>query len=262
MDLKLKGRRAFVTGANRGIGAAIAEGLAAEGVHLALFARRRDEAERVVAGLRDRYGIVGTAIAVDLSVPAQIPPAVAQGVEALGGVDILVNCAGGATRGHYDQVADEDWEASFAVKPLGLIRMTRETAPHLKKSDQARIINISGTRGREPGVFSAVAGPINFATLSATKVLANELGPHGITVNAVNPGSTDTRRWDELVRITAEERKLSSEDAEKHLLREVPMGKVVRSTDIADLTTFLASARAGMITGTAINVDGGRTRSI
>jgi len=195
----------------------------------------------VAANLRERYGIRAIAIRLDLAERTQIPGAVAKALAEFGRVDILVNCAGGATRGHYDQIADEDWEASFAVKPLGLIRMTREVAPHLAHSDQARIINIAGTRGREPGVFSAVAGPINFATLSATKVLANELGPKGITVNAVNPGSTETRRWDELVRITAEERGLSSEDAARHLLREVPMGRVVRSTDIADMTVFLAS---------------------
>jgi NAD(P)-dependent dehydrogenase (short-subunit alcohol dehydrogenase family) len=107
-----------------------------------------------------------------------------------------------------------------------------------------------------------MAGPINLGTLSVTKVLANELGPLGITVNAINPGSTDTGRWDELVRMTSNELGVSAQNAEKHLLREVPMGRVIQSSDIADLCVFLASARAGAISGTAINVDGGRTRSI
>lgn len=107
-----------------------------------------------------------------------------------------------------------------------------------------------------------MAGPINMGTLSATKVLANEFGPLGITVNVINPGSTDTGRWDQLVTMTARDHGISAADAEKHLLREVPLGRVVRPSDIADLAVFLASARAGMITGTSINVDGGRTRSI
>ena len=111
-------------------------------------------------------------------------------------------------------------------------------------------------------MFSVMAGPINFGTLSATKVLANALGPKGIAVNAINPGSTDTRRWQELRRLTAVERDLSEEEAERYLLREVPLGRVVRPEDVADLTVFLASARAGMISGCAVNVDGGRTRSI
>jgi NAD(P)-dependent dehydrogenase (short-subunit alcohol dehydrogenase family) len=92
--------------------------------------------------------------------------------------------------------------------------------------------------------------------------MANEFGPHGITVNAIAPGSTATRRWTELVEITARERGESVAAAEKYLLREVPLGKVITPEAIADLVVFLASARAGLISGCAINVDGGRTRGI
>jgi NAD(P)-dependent dehydrogenase (short-subunit alcohol dehydrogenase family) len=92
--------------------------------------------------------------------------------------------------------------------------------------------------------------------------LANALGPEGITVNAVNPGSTDTGRWNDLIGRTARERGVGEAEAEKHLLSEVPLGRVVMPDDVANVVVFLASARAGMISGTAINVDGGRTRSI
>ena len=104
--------------------------------------------------------------------------------------------------------------------------------------------------------------PLDLGTLSITKALANEFGPLGITVNAICPGSTDTGRWTELVNITARERGLSIEDAKKHLVGDVPMGRVVVPEDIAGITVFLASAQAAMITGVAINVDGGRTRGI
>ena len=117
-------------------------------------------------------------------------------------------------------------------------------------------------RGREPGPQSVMAGPINFGTLSVSKALANELGPFGITVNAIAPGSTRTRRWDELVAMTAREHNLSDEKAEARLLDEVPLRIVIEPEDISDLAVFLASARARAISGTAINVDGGRTRSI
>jgi len=98
--------------------------------------------------------------------------------------------------------------------------------------------------------------------IAVTKAMANEFGPQGITVNAVNPGSTDTGRWAELVNMTARKRGVSREQAEKYLNREVPMGRVVQPEDVADLCVFLASSRASMISGVAINVDGGRTRSI
>lgn len=263
MELGLKGRKAIISGANRGIGRVIAAALAAEGVHIAALGRNLPACEEAAAELREQHpGLTAIAVQVDLNQPPTIESAVAAAVKALGGVDILVNCAGGAYRGRLEEIPDEMWERYFKAKPLGLLRMTRAALPHLKRSNQGRVINISGTRGREPEAHSMMSGPINFGTLSLTKAMANEFGPFGITVNAIAPGSTRTRRWDELVGITARERGLGIEAAEKFLLQEVPLGKVIDPQDVADLAVFLASARARLISGCAINVDGGRTRSI
>lgn len=263
MDLSLKGRTAFITGASRGIGKAIAAALAAEGVNLGLFGRDLDRCNTAAEELRTKHpGLRVAVIELDLADRGSIAPAVSKAIGELGGVDILVNCAGGAYRGRLAEIPDDAWEQYFAVKPLGLIRMTRETMPHLKKSTQGRVIHISGTRGREPHGVQVMSGPINLGTLSITKAMANEFGPVGITVNAICPGSTDTGRWTELVSIRAREHGISIAEAEKQLVSDVPMGRVVKPQDVADLTVFLASARAGMITGCAINVDGGRTRGI
>ena len=263
MKLGLKGRKAFITGASRGIGRTIAQAFAAEGVHLALFGRDEERCKAVAEDLQARHsGLKVVVIRLDFEAPHTIKKAVDAAAKRLRGVDILVNCAGGAYRGRLSEIPDDMWERYFKVKPLGLVRMTRETLPHLKQSDQGRVINISGTRGREPEAHSMMSGPINFGTLSLTKAMANELGPFGITVNAIAPGSTATRRWTELVNITARERGTTVAEAEKYLLREVPLGKVITPEAIADLAVFLASARASLISGTAINVDGGRTRSI
>lgn len=263
MELGLKDRKAFVTGASRGIGRAIAQAFAAEGIHLALFGRDEARCIALAEELRARHaGLRVVVTRLDFEKPDQVKPAVDLAAHELGGVDILVNCAGGAYRGRLAEIPDEMWERYFKVKPLGLVRMTRETLPHLKESNQGRVINISGTRGREPEAHSMMSGPINFGTLSLTKAMANEFGPFGITVNAIAPGSTATRRWTELVNITARERGTSTDEAEKYLLREVPLGKVITTEAIADLAVFLASARAALISGCAINVDGGRTRSI
>ena len=263
MELGLKNRKAVISGANRGIGRTIALAFAAEGMHVALLGRNEEACKELAREIStQQHGAKAVAVRVDLEQPDTIDGALEKAVAALGGIDILVNCAGGAYRGRLAEIPDEMWERYFKVKPLGLIRMTRAAFPHLKKSDQARVINISGTRGREPEAHSMMSGPINFGTLSVTKALANELGAFGITVNAICPGSTRTRRWDELVSITARERKTDEKEAETHLLREVPLGKVIEPEDIADLAVFLASARSRVISGTAINVDGGRTRSI
>lgn len=262
MDLKLKGRIAFITGANRGIGAGIAKAFAEEGIHLGLFARNVEQCNAVAEDIRASTGVRVCVEYIDFVKPETLPPAVKHAADILGGIDILINCAGGAKRGHFHEVSDEDWENCFATKPLGLIRMTRTVLAYIENSDQPRIINLAGTRGREPNAFSAVAGPINMGTLSLTKLMANELGPKGITVNAINPGSTNTRRWQNLIGVFAKEHDLDRTQAEKALVEEVPLGRVVEIQDIADLAIFLASARAGMISGTAINVDGGRSRSI
>jgi len=263
MDLGLRGRKAFITGASRGIGRAIAFALAAEGVHVALFGRDTPRCEAVAGELRAKHaGQKAFAVWHDFEKTESIKPAVDNAARELGGVDILVNCAGGAYRGRLGEIPDDAWERYFRVKPLGLIRMTRETLPYLRQSNQGRVVNIAGTRGREPEAHSMMSGPINLGTLSLTKAMANEFGPYGITVNAIAPGSTATRRWTELVEITARERAESPEQAEKYLLREVPLGKVITPEAIADLVVFLASARAGLISGCAINVDGGRTRGI
>jgi 3-oxoacyl-[acyl-carrier protein] reductase len=262
MELGLKGRIAFVTGASRGIGRAIALAYAAEGMHLGVFGRDLARCSAVAREAQEQHGVRAHAAHLDFDAPAGVKPAVEEAVRVLGGIDVLVNCAGGAYRGLFDDIPDEEWERYFRVKPIGLVRMTRAALPYLRKSPQARIINVAGTRGREPAKFSTMAGPINFGTLSLTKVMANAFGPDGITVNAINPGSTDTGRWEELATLTARDRGLSLEEAKKWLNREVPLGKVIMPEHVADLAVFLASARASMISGTAINVDGGRTRSI
>lgn len=263
MNLKLNGRKAIVTGASRGIGAAIARGLAAEGVDVALFTREADNCRILSQELINNYKVNSPIVALDLLDIPNIKAAVREGVNLLGGnLDILVNNAGGATRGNLFDVSDEAWERNFTIKPIGIMRMSRECAPYLKQSDQARIINLSGTRGREPAYQSTLSGPINMGTNSATKVLANLLGPAGITVNAICPGSTNTRRWDELVSITMEKHGLDKDAAEERLCEEVPLGCVIRPEDISDMAVFLASCRASRISGTAINIDGGRSRSI
>lgn len=262
MDLQLKGRVAFVTGASRGIGEAIAMALAAQGVHLALFGRDKSRCDDLARELCAQHkGLRAVGIELDFEKPESIRPAIESAIAQLNSVDILVNCAGGSHRGGINDIPDDAWERYFRVKPLGLIRMTREALPYLKKSDQARVINISGNRGKEPR-SSVMGGPINLATHSLTKALANEFGAFGITVNAIAPGFTKTRRWTEFASVSAREMGVSVEEAEKQLISEIPMGRLVAPGDIADLTVFLASARAGMITGTAINVDGGNSRSI
>ena len=164
MELGLKGRKAFITGASRGIGAAIARALAAEGVDLALFGREAARCEALAGDIRRDHGVAVAVGEFDFERPDEIPGAVRAAADALGAVDILVNNAGGAARGHLADLTDEAWDNCFAVKPIGLMRMSRETLSYLEASDQPRIVNIAGTRGREPSAITVMAGPNNFGT--------------------------------------------------------------------------------------------------
>ena len=147
MELGLKGRIAFVTGASRGIGAEIASALAAEGVSLALFGRDLLRCNALAARLVERNPDIRAVVCeLDMQQPDQLARAVAKAGDALGGCDILVNCAGGATRGRLEDIPEDAWELNFNVKPLGLVRVTRNCLPLLRKSNQARIINVAGTR--------------------------------------------------------------------------------------------------------------------
>ena len=249
MNLKLNGRKAIVTGASRGIGAAIARGLAAEGVDVALFTREVDNCRILSQELINNYKVNSPIVALDLLDIPNIKAAVREGVNLLGGnLDILVNNAGGATRGNLFDVSDEAWERNFTIKPIGIMRMSRECAPYLKQSDQARIINLSGTRGREPAYQSTLSGPINMGTNSATKVLANLLGPAGITVNAICPG---------LVKTDFSKLLWENPDAERATSQRMPLRRLGEADDFMGVAVFLASDESSFMTGQALTICGG-----
>ena len=149
MDLGLKGRRAFVTGASRCIGAEIAVALAAEGVNLALLGRDLQRCNALATGLAEKCPGISTVVCkLDMQQPGELSKSMIKAADALGGCDILVNCAGVATRGRLEDIADEEWARNFNVKPLGLVRVTRNCLPFLRNSVQARVINLAVPHGR------------------------------------------------------------------------------------------------------------------
>jgi len=215
VDFGLKERKVLVSGATRGIGKACAEELAKEGCDIALFARDKVLCNEVADGLRARHpdGKFVVVIA-DLGMNPAVTLAVNESADALGGLGIVVNAAGGSARGGLGAVSHEEWLRRFDAKPLGLIAVCEAALPYLEKSDHARIINLSGLHGKEPVPWAAMPGAINAATHGFSKSLPGSLGPKGITVNVVTPGFTSGRRFDELIEITARERGLSQDNAE------------------------------------------------
>jgi NAD(P)-dependent dehydrogenase (short-subunit alcohol dehydrogenase family) len=259
MDLGLDGRRAIVTGGSRGIGKAVARALAAEGCDVVVAARTPEPLEAAAAELATATGRTVTPIPVDTGDDASVRLLVEQAVEALGGVDILVNSAaqplGQAPPPKLAAVTAELFWADVNVKVLGYLRCAQAVAPHMIARRWGRIVNISGLGARSTG---AVIGSMrNVAVAAMTKNLADELGPHGINVTVVHPGLTRTEATPGVIARLAESRNLSPSDAEASLARN-SIRRLVDASEVADVVAFLASPRAVAITGDAVACGGGQ----
>ncbi|GAA5191162.1 SDR family oxidoreductase [Rugosimonospora acidiphila] len=262
MDLQLTGKRAIVTGASRGIGWAVARALAAEGAELVLVAR--DPAALRAAASRLPAGTRALALPADTTDDAAVRAAVARAVAELGGVDILVNSAAEPARPGslrpLAQSVDDDLRTEVETKVLGYLRFARAVAPDMAARRWGRIINISGLAARQTGnTFGAIR---NVAVAAMTKNLADELGPAGINVTVVHPGTTVTERTPATIAEYASARGITPADAEAALAANVTIGRLVTAAEVADVVTFLASPRSVAITGDAIAVGGGARGAI
>jgi 3-oxoacyl-[acyl-carrier protein] reductase len=255
MDLHLSGRRALVTGGSKGIGLAIAEELAAEGVDVAICARNAGEVESAAQRLRGTGRTVHAQVA-DVTDPAQVVDMVQRSAQALGGLDILVNNAGAAHPGNFESLSDNDWSADLDVKLFSQIRCTRAALPHLRASAAARVININSVYARypDPSFFATTVN--RAACLNLSKALAREFGAEGILVNSVNIGFVVTPQWENIRR-----RRAPDSTAEEFFAAlskdEVPLGRFGSVEEVSGLVAFLASDRASYLTATSIDVAGG-----
>src|ERR1700729_766633 len=200
MDLGLRGRRAIVTGGSKGLGRAIAAELVAEGAAVAICSRHAGELEATAAELTRQAAGAGPVLALpcDVTDPDQVSAFTAAAAAALGGLDILINNAGGARPGRFGTLTDDDWHDDIEVKLFSQIRCTRAALPHLRRSTAPRVININAVYARYPDpVF--LASSVNRAScLSLSKALSIELGHEGILVNSVNIGFVVTPQWENI----------------------------------------------------------------
>ena len=261
MELELQGKVALVTGASRGIGAAIADELAREGVDLFLVAGSRPDLTRVAERLREATQRKVAIHAADLQVPATADQVVRAAVMAFGRLDILVNCAGATRSGNFFEATDDDWLDAFGVKFHGAVRMSRSAWPHLRAS-RGCIVNIVGNTSRTGRAELGINGAVNAAFLNLTKVLADIGRREGVRVNAINPGRVATRRLARSLEKIAGEQSVSLEDAAKRLLDSTGIARFGEPKEIGWLVAYLASPRADFIQGAIIEIDGGETRAL
>ncbi|MCK9922308.1 SDR family oxidoreductase [Frankia sp. AgPm24] len=256
MGLELAGKRAIVTGGGTGIGRAIAEELAREGVRVAIAGRREDALDRAAAAIRESTGADVLAVRADTGDDDSVRALVDTVRTAFGGVDILVNNAAEQPAQHGPSLhdADDAWfQRQLNVKVIGYLRTIRAVAPLLVENGWGRIINISGTGSRS--TVSVIGSVRNASVTALTKNVADELGPHGINVTVVHPGPTRTERYTELVEARAPGTAAGPG-------ANTVIGRVIEPHEVAWVVAFLASPRSVAITGDGVFAGGGVPGSI
>jgi NAD(P)-dependent dehydrogenase (short-subunit alcohol dehydrogenase family) len=268
LDLKLTDKRALVTGSSSGIGEAIARALARQGARVLVHGRNRERTEGVSESIRADGGQAWVALG-DL---AQLDTARAlarAALEALGGVDILINNAGGADEGMKPWLDTEaaQWQATFEQNIFSTVRLIRELVPTMKGAGWGRVIQISSGVGTQPFPIGADYASSKAALINATVSLAKDLGGSGITVNTVSPGPILTPAAERVFRDVARQRGWGDDwaEIERKAVQEFvpnPLGRMGRAQEVADAVLFLASPLADYIHGANLRVDGGYVTSI
>ncbi len=255
MDLGLTGRVAMITGASRGIGKAIASGLAAEGCRLSLCARGREDLDETARELQARGADV-LASTLDVTDENAARRWFDETRDRYQGIDILVNNVGGSRPGGNLSASNDDWHRGFSLNFFSALDLCRLVAPAMQERKRGCVINIASIYGREWG------GPMTYnaakaAMISLSKEMARELAPHGVRVNSVAPGSIlfPGGGWDR-------RQKEDPEGIAAFVKHELPAGRFGTPEEVADVVVFLASDRANWISGACINVDGCQSRSL
>jgi NAD(P)-dependent dehydrogenase (short-subunit alcohol dehydrogenase family) len=258
MHTGLQGKVVLITGASKGIGKAIALALAEEGARLALCARDERDLKLVADEIQHHTKTDIIAVKANTTKLNDIRRFVSTTAKKFNRIDILINNAGGAHIGGIFQTTDEDWEYHLQFKLMGYIRTAREIIPHLKKNGSGKIINIIGTAGKEPNPLFMLPGVTNGALINFTKSLSKELEPDNITVNSINPGTTDTPLTEITFKALAEIFQTTPAEIRKSAADLSPQRRIASPEDIARAVVFLTSDAASFINGVSINIDAGK----
>lgn len=255
MEISLAGRSAIITGGSKGIGLGMASRFAASGANVAIVARGREGIEQAlkVIGASAKGKVI--AAQGDVAKPDDIRRVHDQVTKAFGKVDILVNNAGESRTAAFESVTDEMWRKDFDQKLFAAIRMIRLVWPQMKEQRWGRIINVLNIGAKAPRAGSAPTSVTRAAGMALTKVLAGEGAPHNVLVNAMLVGLIEADQHVQRAARTG----VSYEDYKAKQAKEVPIGRMGKPEEFANLACLLVSDAGSYITGTAINVDGGRS---
>ena len=253
MDLELGGKVVVVTGGSDGLGRALCRSLVAEGARVALCGRDPERLARTTAELAGAGGDV-LGVTADVTDPAALASLVEAARSRWGRIDGVVNNAGGLSAHRVLDTDDRLWEDDFSLKVLAAVRMARLAVPDLQEHGGSIVCTLA-LSAKVPGPASTPTSVSRAAGLALTKALSLDVAPQGIRVNAVLVGFMESGQWEKMARERGQDlgdlyRDLAAE-------RKIPLGRVGRAEEFADLVTFLLSPRSSYVTGAAVNCDGG-----
>jgi 3-oxoacyl-[acyl-carrier protein] reductase len=262
MDLGLRGKVAFVAAGSKGLGRAVAEELAAEGVSLAINARGVASLESTCKSIEAATGAEVLALPGDVSNADQVNAMVKAAIDRFGRIDILFTNAGGPPSGVFESLSPETWRSAVDLTLLSVVNLTRAVLPGMKERGWGRIINISSIAAKQPVHGLMLSNSLRSAVTGFARTLANEVAMHGITVNNMLPGYTRTERVEQLSAATASREGISEDEAVARWTSEIAVGRLGEPREFGALAAFLASERASYITAQSIAVDGGWIKSL
>jgi NAD(P)-dependent dehydrogenase (short-subunit alcohol dehydrogenase family) len=257
MDIRLDGRSAVITGGSKGLGLAMATRFAASGADVAILARGAEALEAAKTAIAETAKGHVAAIACDVATADGVETGFAQAMAALGKVDIVINNAGISRAMPFAKITDALWQEDFDLKLFAAIRLTRLAWPQMEERRWGRVINVLNIGAKAPRPGGAPTAVTRAAGMALMKVLSGEGAPHNILVNALLVGQIDSDQW--VRRHAASGTNQSYAEYLVGLAADIPLGRLGYAEEFAATACFLCSDQAGYITGTAINVDGGRS---
>jgi 3-oxoacyl-[acyl-carrier protein] reductase len=263
MDLGLRGKVALITGGSDGIGLAVANGLAAEGVSMVVAARNEDHLAASARAVADKHGVKVVPIAGDISRSYDVDRLITETERAFGGVDLLINNAGTGSNETVVNSTDEKWQYYWDLQVMAAVRLARGLAPSMQKRGGGVILHNASICAKQPLGYEPIYNVTKAALMMLSKCLSDELIGHNIRVNCINPGLILTRDWVKTAKELTQGKDITwQEHLDKIAKDNAPIGRFASPEEVADLFVYLCSARASYCTGSTYYIDGGWLKSV